>query len=590
MLSRSEAAQSGRAFVYAAVLALSSAGAAWGGVPIFYVDASAAPGGNGSSWELAFSDLHDALDAAGGESSSQIWVAAGVYVPGKGSTDRSSTFELVDGVQMFGGFAGIETSLDQRDPKVNKTVLSGNLGDPDDASDNAYHVLVFDDFFAEATLDGFIIQDGEATGEGSNQDVGGGLRIRLAFPTINNCVFRDNTAEDSGGAIDADLAAITITGCSFLENSAQTGGAVNLGDGGTIIASSFDGNSAGFGGALAACCGPTTLSRVSFHSNFGNFGGALFVSNDILKVKRCGFYDNVGASGGAAYVAGAGQKTFVSCRFGDCVSTEGGALWTSAVTELTNCQIVRSLAFTFGGGIFTTSGAVLDINNCTIAQNEALFTGAGVYLGTGSADIVNSILWKNKDSNGEKQSSQLRVTSLATATYTYNLIMGWEGEGEGNFQAPPKFVAPAGEDRIPGNEDDNYTLLPESPCIDAGNGDALPADTADLDEDGNTDEAVPADVNMLPRVLDDPNTPNQGANPDIPVDLGASEFIPVKLLCLGDLNLDGEVNSLDLNIFLFEFIQGVPGNSPADIDGDGKVTTLDLNLLLNSFGFGCDER
>ena len=40
--------------------------------------------------------------------------------------------------------------------------------------------------------------------------------------------------------------------------------------------------------------------------------------------------------------------------------------------------------------------------------------------------------------------------------------------GEGNFDADPRFVDPDGIDDIPGTEDDNLRLLPDSPCIDAG--------------------------------------------------------------------------------------------------------------------------
>ncbi|HYE95721.1 MAG TPA: hypothetical protein VD962_05895, partial [Rubricoccaceae bacterium] len=73
---------------------------------VWYVDADAAPGGNGTSWAQAFRDLQQGLSAA--QSGHEVWVAEGVYKPTAG-TDRSIAFVLRPGVRVFGGFAGTET-------------------------------------------------------------------------------------------------------------------------------------------------------------------------------------------------------------------------------------------------------------------------------------------------------------------------------------------------------------------------------------------------------------------------------------------------------------------------------------------------
>jgi hypothetical protein len=88
------------------------------------------PGGTGAcgrSWSSAFGDLRLALAAAGSDGSvEQIWVAEGTYKPTSGS-DRSATFTLVGGVEVYGGFSGSETSLSQRNVESNPTILSGDL-------------------------------------------------------------------------------------------------------------------------------------------------------------------------------------------------------------------------------------------------------------------------------------------------------------------------------------------------------------------------------------------------------------------------------------------------------------------------------
>jgi len=100
------------------------------GGEIIYVDADADGANNGTSWENAFVDLQDALGTA--DSNDQIWVAEGTYKP-DADANRSVSFELVEGAEIYGGFDGDEDSLDERDWLENETILSGDLlGDYND--------------------------------------------------------------------------------------------------------------------------------------------------------------------------------------------------------------------------------------------------------------------------------------------------------------------------------------------------------------------------------------------------------------------------------------------------------------------------
>ncbi|MEZ5301435.1 MAG: hypothetical protein R3F11_12410 [Verrucomicrobiales bacterium] len=134
-----------------------------------YVRLGAAGAGDGSSWADAFPHLQDALAAA--NYGDAIWIAEGTYFPDLGGgqigDDRTSSFALVDGAALYGGFPDSGTpGFADRDPAAHVTILSGDI-DQDDGSGgnnsgNAYHVITAHRARPDTRLDGLTITGGNA--------------------------------------------------------------------------------------------------------------------------------------------------------------------------------------------------------------------------------------------------------------------------------------------------------------------------------------------------------------------------------------------------------------------------------------------
>lgn len=199
-----------------------------------YVRAGAT--GTGSSWADASGDLAAILsDAAYGDA---VWVAEGSYLPSSG-TDRTVSFLLGNGVQLYGGFPSTGTpAFADRDWRTHLTYLDGNIGSDTTETDNAYIVLKAHDVDSTTVLDGFVLQ--HAYNE-NWYEYGGAVQVAapngtFSNPTIRNCTFQhNNTFGGCGIGVwgmwnepGRDLS-LTVSHCIFKNNTShQQGGAMHL--------------------------------------------------------------------------------------------------------------------------------------------------------------------------------------------------------------------------------------------------------------------------------------------------------------------------------------------------------------------------
>lgn len=105
---------------------------------IIYIKANGDGDLSGNSWANAAAELSHALFAAKDNSAiKEIWLAAGTFKPlykaGNGLENRHKAFVLVPNVKIYGGFAGTESRLADRNLAINAnaTILSGDLNGND---------------------------------------------------------------------------------------------------------------------------------------------------------------------------------------------------------------------------------------------------------------------------------------------------------------------------------------------------------------------------------------------------------------------------------------------------------------------------
>ncbi|MGD9125921.1 MAG: choice-of-anchor Q domain-containing protein [Planctomycetia bacterium] len=246
------------------------------------VDADAPSGGNGFSWATAYDDLQDALAQAAafntdGDTTNdvtQIWIAEGTYYP---STElepgdaRSASFSLVDGVALYGGFTGTETTTEERDLETHVTTLSGDLGVIDDTADNAYTVVYCGAGIEEAVIDGLTITAGNADGvyDSSHPErIRGAGIYNNGVLVVNNSMLTNNLASNRGGGIYSD-SNITILNSILVENSAVTGGGLYNSSEMVITNSTITGNMADNAGGIYTTNDTLTINNSIVSQNIG---------------------------------------------------------------------------------------------------------------------------------------------------------------------------------------------------------------------------------------------------------------------------------------------------------------------------------
>ena len=405
----------------------------WSQAQVIRVAPTPSGSGNGSSWANA-SSLQNAI--ANANANNQIWVKRGTYlISGTLNPDQNN-------LHIYGGFAGNETALNQRDWQNNITIFNGQ---------NTVKIMRFES--NNGVIDGIQFRNGFVTGTvNTTNDGGGALRLTGVDQIIRNCTFLNNrsTSERGGGAIFIwHGGGQLIENCIF-QNNTQTipnsngGGAIHNWDENVII---------------------RNCRFVS--NNSSSTGGAVYSWGQNFRLEGSTFENNHSDAGGGAVSARYFSNTIINCNFiGNTANGNGGALINSDVTKVINCLFNNNQATGFGGAIYNYQE--LEVTNSTFVNNNNTAIGHSRFptdqFSTYLTSIYNSIFYGNTPKAADyfsdiSPSTGINSNDGSEKDIRRNIVQEYNLGTNNMIGVNPQFV----------NNTNNFTLQTSSPAINAGN-------------------------------------------------------------------------------------------------------------------------
>ena len=286
------------------------------------------------------------------------------------------SFELVNGVTIYGGFDGTETSPGQRDPVANETILSGEIGAAG-TSDNAYHVLIGSGTDSTAVLDGFTVTAGNANDGTFPDNYGGGMLNELGSPSLMDVTFDVNAALDGGGGMYNYNSSPSLTNVTFSNNGSPDGGGMTNTNNSTpnLAGVTFSGNSASYGGGMSNNFSSPILTNVTFSGNSAAHGGGMSNNSSSPILTNASFSTNT------AVTSGGGMYNYTSSPvIRDSIFWGNGTEFDGATTTTINDSLIQGgcPAGATCGGLFLMSDPLLGAlaDNGGLTQTRALGAGS----------------------------------------------------------------------------------------------------------------------------------------------------------------------------------------------------------------------
>ncbi len=392
---------------------------------IIYVKPDGDDSKNGYTWGQAKKTVQAAINAlakADATAKGEVWVAAGTYTPteylGSLTTDEEHKhplcFAMKNGISVYGGFAGTETSKSQRQMSAtaygrgweytNKTILHADAFMPanveysatenkwNSVSSNSAHVVWFApepqagsdgtyttaNFTTATTLDGVTIQGGNShanTLEQYEPLKGAGVYM-VGNAVLSNCVVKNNVVEHKSGMSITDKTT--------------------------------------YGGGVYCRGGKVEDCALIANSAVAGYGGGVYVDGE-GSVNRSFIVNNTAYNGGGVYLNGESGN-------------EGAAvLCASVVTN--NTQAINGAVFCNAGGAVLQSTIANNFTSGSSDTAEKITPRTGGLYIAGYGYSINNIIWNNglaaatSESTSTNKAQMYVENASKTQTFFYNTAM-----------------------------------------------------------------------------------------------------------------------------------------------------------------------
>ncbi|MDR1336029.1 MAG: right-handed parallel beta-helix repeat-containing protein [Tannerella sp.] len=339
---------------------------------VVYVKQGAA--GSGTSWSDAMGDIQAAINLAKATSDARkdVWVAAGTY-------PLTTHINMQDSVNVYGGFAGTETSVDERAKAAG--AKAWEFSTPSILKGDGCRPVNFPAVSDIPTaIDGFTITDGNGlSNAGASDHNAGGVMLRHNG-VITNCIVSNCATTGAGGGIFLNSGGV-VRGCLVKGNrqtsSGNGGGGIfcntsSTGYKATIEDSEITGNYSSIRGAGIGIQGNTTTfvrnnriyNNVAKEGTATKHGGGIFMNSPNNEVVNNIIYNNSGSN--AVYLQ-AGKFA------GNTVVKNAGGIYLAAGN--TAGQVINNIiwgCYTSAEGTTTTSLAGVAVSGLPV-QNNAVY-------------------------------------------------------------------------------------------------------------------------------------------------------------------------------------------------------------------------
>jgi predicted outer membrane repeat protein len=447
-------------------------------------------------------------------------------------------------------------------------------------SDATSRVFVIDDgtpfesTTITAALNGLIIRDGRSSSSGGGIRIFGGDALILS-----NSIVVDNRANNGGGIYGRLDSALTLINSTVAGNSAGfVGGGIYLHGAVTVIGSTVSGNSSNLvGGGIAGYRTSIALADSTVSDNDAAWlGGGIFIgSSSEVALSNSTVSGNRSAYGGGIFSGVGTEITMTNATVsGNRASTDGGAIFAAdGALRLINATVSGNSAGRDGGGVYHTGGDVITLSNSVVAGNAAAGVGDDLVAG----QLPSSLVFAGGNIIGSDPENFTTTIGAPSAPI--------DGTDQAALATVFAGVAPDPHTSVlsgvladNGGPVGTIALRPGGVAHNGGDNGALPADTADLDGDGDVIEPLPLDARGLSRSF--------GARSDI----GAFE---IQLSQIGDLDGDFHTDVLwrentgivalwqmdGVSVFANNFVAAIPDHwdvvdADSDFDGDGRSDIL----------------